>query len=51
MGPVPGALAHNAGALLIVLNSARLLKWRYRDDPADTAGNAISRSVPSGQAA
>jgi heavy metal translocating P-type ATPase len=26
MGPVLGALAHNAGALLIVLNSARLLK-------------------------
>jgi P-type E1-E2 ATPase len=26
MGPVVGALAHNAGALLIVLNSARLLK-------------------------
>ncbi len=30
MGPVVGALAHNAGALLIVLNSARLLKWKYR---------------------
>ena len=30
MGPVVGALAHNAGALLIVLNSARLLMWEYR---------------------
>ena len=30
MGPVIGALAHNAGALLIVLNSARLLSWRYQ---------------------
>ncbi len=29
MGPVVGALAHNAGALLIVLNSARLLGWKY----------------------
>lgn len=29
MGPVSGALAHNAGALLIVLNSARLLGWKY----------------------
>jgi len=29
IGPVLGALAHNAGALLIVLNSARLLKWKY----------------------
>ncbi|MDR1489848.1 MAG: cation-translocating P-type ATPase [Desulfovibrio sp.] len=30
MGPVLGALAHNAGALLIVLNSAGLLGWRYQ---------------------
>ena len=30
MGPVVGALAHNAGALLIVLNSVRLLGWKYR---------------------
>ncbi len=29
MGPVVGALAHNAGALLIVLNSVRLLQWKY----------------------
>ena len=29
MGPVLGALAHNAGALLIVLNSVRLLNWKY----------------------
>jgi heavy metal translocating P-type ATPase len=29
MGPVVGALAHNAGALLIVLNSVRLLRWKY----------------------
>jgi heavy metal translocating P-type ATPase len=28
MGPVVGALAHNAGALLIVLNSARLLGYK-----------------------
>ncbi len=34
MGPVAGALAHNAGALLIVLNSARLLTWRDRDESA-----------------
>jgi heavy metal translocating P-type ATPase len=27
MGPAVGALAHNAGALLIVLNSSRLLGW------------------------
>ncbi|MDR2056474.1 MAG: cation-translocating P-type ATPase [Desulfovibrio sp.] len=32
MGPVVGALAHNAGALLIVLNSTRLLMWKYRHE-------------------
>ncbi len=29
MGPAVGALAHNAGSLLVVLNSARLLGWQY----------------------
>ena len=28
IGPVAGALIHNAGALLIVLNSVRLLSWK-----------------------
>ena len=32
MGPVVGALAHNAGAFVIVLNSVRLLRWEYRSD-------------------
>ena len=41
MGPVVGALAHNAGALLIVLNSARLLGVR------DSSGD--SSASPSGQ--
>ena len=40
MGPVVGALAHNAGALLIVLNSARLLAWKYSYDKKD-AGRAV----------
>ena len=26
MGPVPGALVHNAGSVLVILNSARLLR-------------------------
>lgn len=42
MGPVVGALAHNAGALLIVLNSTRLLRWKYLPD--DAAG-AASKSA------
>lgn len=37
MGPVAGALAHNAGALLIVLNSARLLTWKDADTDATAA--------------
>lgn len=50
MGPVIGALAHNAGALLIVLNSARLLKWKYQyeDGPEKRAmgrtGNLASQT-------
>jgi heavy metal translocating P-type ATPase len=41
MGPVVGALAHNAGALLIVLNSARLLKWKYRYEGDALTGNTF----------
>jgi heavy metal translocating P-type ATPase len=37
MGPIVGALAHNAGALLIVLNSTRLLTWKYRYDAISPA--------------
>ena len=50
MGPVIGALAHNAGALLIVLNSARLLRWKYHY--ADEAGTPAKPSgVLAGQTA
>lgn len=31
LGPVIGALVHNAGSVLVILNSALLLKWRKRD--------------------
>lgn len=30
MGPVVGALVHNAGSVLVILNSAWLLKWRSK---------------------
>ena len=30
MGPVVGALVHNAGSVLVILNSALLLKWKRR---------------------
>ncbi len=48
MGPVVGALAHNAGALLIVLNSARLLKWTYRY-PGSSANAPEHPISPAGQ--
>ena len=46
MGPVVGALAHNAGALLIVLNSARLLQWKYHPGSPVQAGG-LSGSGPT----
>lgn len=52
MGPVVGALAHNAGALLIVLNSARLLGWKYKPErngaeetPTESASKLANQSV------
>ena len=30
LGPVIGALVHNAGSVLVILNSALLLGWRKR---------------------
>ena len=30
LGPVSGALVHNAGSVLVIINSALLLKWRKR---------------------
>lgn len=31
LGPVAGALVHNTGSVLVIINSALLLKWRKRD--------------------
>ena len=30
LGPVIGALVHNAGSVAVIINSALLLKWRKR---------------------
>lgn len=30
LNPVAGALVHNAGSVLVIINSALLLKWRKR---------------------
>lgn len=32
LNPVVGALVHNAGSVLVIINSAFLLKWRKMDD-------------------
>lgn len=32
LNPVVGALVHNAGSVLVIINSALLLKWRKRND-------------------
>ena len=30
LNPVVGALVHNAGSVLVIINSALLLRWRRR---------------------
>lgn len=30
LGPVIGALVHNAGSVVVILNSALLLKWKQK---------------------
>lgn len=42
MGPAAGALAHNAGALLIVLNSARLLGVKDTSEETDVQVSATA---------
>ena len=32
LNPVVGALVHNAGSVLVIINSALLLKWRKKND-------------------
>lgn len=32
LNPVVGALVHNAGSILVIINSALLLKWRKKND-------------------
>lgn len=32
LNPVIGALVHNCGSVLVIINSALLLKWRYKND-------------------
>ncbi len=43
LNPVVGALVHNAGSVLVIINSALLLGWKYRGKTAQ------SRLAPSGK--
>ena len=31
MGPIAGALVHNAGSVLVIINSALLLRWKQKN--------------------
>jgi P-type E1-E2 ATPase len=43
MTPVVGALVHNAGSVLVILNSARLLNWKRAEKTAPEAAPAGER--------
>lgn len=43
LDPVTGALVHNAGSVLVIVNSALLLRWRAKGRNA-----AVGQAVPSG---
>ena len=46
LDPVTGALVHNAGSVLVIVNSALLLRWRAKGQDA-----AVGQAVPSGSSA
>ena len=39
LNPVVGALVHNAGSVLVIANSARLLRWRARGSSRPSSSN------------
>jgi P-type E1-E2 ATPase len=46
MGPVAGALVHNAGSVLVVLNSTLLLRWAAHSGPAPAPVASRPATVP-----
>lgn len=50
MGPVVGALVHNAGSVLVIANSALLLKWRNKKCGSTSSESSSERSSSSEQA-
>ena len=45
LNPVVGALVHNAGSVIVIVNSALLLKWKHRGG-AEASGDASPASAP-----
>ena len=39
LNPVVGALVHNAGSVIVIVNSALLLKWKHRGG-SEASGDA-----------
>lgn len=44
LGPVIGALVHNAGSVVVILNSALLLKWKKRDGGKSLSQGSVSQT-------
>ena len=45
LSPVWGALVHNGGSLLVVLNSALLLSWKYKTNSDEDSNPYVGKLV------
>ena len=45
LSPVWSALAHNGGSLLVVLNSALLLSWKYKTNSDEDRNPYVGKLV------
>lgn len=45
LSPVWGALVHNRGSLLVVLNSALLLSWKYKTNSDEDRNPYVGKLV------
>ena len=45
LSPVWGALVHNGGSLLVVLNSALLLSWKYKTNSDEGRNPYVGKLV------
>jgi heavy metal translocating P-type ATPase len=47
MTPVVGALVHNAGSVLVIINSARLLSWKRTDRAVESSAAESAKAAQS----